>query len=66
MKAWEKTLDAIRRGSIPVDIGSLTADVGVYELRELLQAVSDGYNKNLSRLNSLRNYINKELREKIS
>lgn len=62
---WEKLLDNIRAGKVPIsDIGengvpSYANGMPYYELMQLLAAVVAGYMINYNKLRSLRNMVKK-------
>ena len=64
--AWEKLLDNIRQGKIPLsDIGengvpAFANGMPYYELMQLLAAVCRGYMVNYNKIRSLRNMVKRE------
>ncbi len=56
---WEKLLDEIRNGDTAIPtatngIPQMALDAPVYELLQLMAAMTAGYNRNVRRINALR------------
>lgn len=65
---WERLLDGIRSGDtiIPTSEGGIpqiAVDAPVYELLQLLAAMTAGYNRNVKRINALRAIAKKNFGE---
>lgn len=61
---WEKILDIIRNGETPIEtsesgIPQIAVNAPVFELLQLLAALTAGYNKNVRRIRALRELAGK-------
>ena len=59
---WQKILDLIRNGETPIEtsesgIPQIAVNAPVFELLQLLAAVTAGYNKNVRRIKALRELV---------
>lgn len=65
---WEKILDQIRQGNVPVDIGNnglpeLMRNAPYFEQMQFTAALAAGYMRNYNRVCSLRNAVNSKIHE---
>jgi hypothetical protein len=61
---WEKILDLIRNGETPIEtaesgIPQIAVNAPVFELLQLLAALTAGYNRNVRRIKALRELAKK-------
>jgi hypothetical protein len=61
---WEKILDIIRNGETPIEtsesgIPQIAVNAPVFELLQLLAALTAGYNRNVRRIKALRELAKK-------
>ena len=70
-KMWEKILDEIRNGESEIassesGIPQIAANAPVFELLQLLAAITAGYNRNVRRIKALRSIAKKTFGEEKS